>query len=90
MFQLPIGMIGVPLGVVTLPSMSRELALGEVERYLALVRRTIRLILFVMMPLSGLAIITRGGSSRLLFDYGQMDADAIQHTARPLAGCSWR
>ncbi len=81
-FQLPIGTIGVPLGVVTLPSMSRELALGEVERYLALVRRTIRLILFVMIPLSGLAIITRGGVVRLLFDYGQMDAEAIQQHRR--------
>ena len=72
-FQLPIGVIGIPLGVVTLPSMSRELALGEVERYLALVRRAIRLILFVMIPLTGLAIITRGGVVRLLFDYGKMD-----------------
>lgn len=83
-FQLPIGTIGVPLGVVTLPSMARELALGEVERFLALVRRTIRLILFVMIPLTGLAIITRGGVVRLLFDYGQMDAETIQRTAETL------
>ncbi len=83
-FQLPIGVIGIPLGVVTLPSMSRELALGEVERYLALVRRAIRLILFVMIPLTGLAIITRGGVVRLLFDYGKMDEEALQQTSQTL------
>ncbi|MGH2512247.1 MAG: murein biosynthesis integral membrane protein MurJ [Candidatus Limnocylindrales bacterium] len=84
-FQLPIGVIGVPLGVVTLPSLSRELARGEVERFLDLVRRAIRLIVFVMVPLSGLSIIARGGVVRLLFGYGRMDAQAIERTAATLA-----
>jgi putative peptidoglycan lipid II flippase len=83
-FQLPIGLLGIPLGVVTLPSMSRELALGQVERFLALVRQAIRLILFVMIPLTGLAIITRGGVVRLLFDYGRMDEQALEWTAATL------
>ena len=83
-FQLPIGLVGVPLGVVTLPSMARELALGEVERFLALVRQAVRLILFVMIPLTGLAIITRGGVVQLLFDYGRMDDEALERTAQTL------
>ncbi|MFI5199185.1 MAG: murein biosynthesis integral membrane protein MurJ [Candidatus Limnocylindrales bacterium] len=83
-FQLPIGLLGIPLGVVTLPSMSRELALGQIERFLALVRQAIRLILFVMIPLTGLAIITRGGVVRLLFDYGRMDDQALEWTAATL------
>jgi putative peptidoglycan lipid II flippase len=83
-FQLPIGVIGIPLGVVTLPALSRELALGEVERYLALVRQSIRLILFVMIPLTGLSIIARVGVVRLLFDYGRMDAVSIDRTATTL------
>ena len=83
-FQLPIGIIGVPLGVVTLPALSRELALGEVERYLDLVRQAIRLILFVMIPLTGLSMIARGGVVRLLFDYGHMDDQSVERTATTL------
>ncbi len=83
-FQLPIGVIGVPLGVVTLPALSRELALGEIERYLALVRHAIRLIIFVMVPLTGLSIIARGGVVRLLFGYGRMDEVSIERTATTL------
>jgi putative peptidoglycan lipid II flippase len=83
-FQLPIGVIGVPLGVVTLPALSRELARGDVKRYLALIRQAIRLILFVMIPLTGLSIIARGEVVRLLFGYGRMDEPSIERTATTL------
>ena len=83
-FQLPIGVVGVPLGVVVLPSLARELALGNVERYLALVRQAIRLVLFVMIPLTGLSIIARGEVVRLLFGYGRMDVASIERTAATL------
>jgi len=83
-FQLPIGVVGIPLGVVTLPALARELALGDVERYLALIRQAIRLILFVMIPLTGLAIIARGEVVRLLFAYGRMDQASIERTATTL------
>jgi putative peptidoglycan lipid II flippase len=83
-FQLPIGVVGIPLGVVTLPALSRELALGEIERYLALIRQAIRLILFVMIPLTGLAIIARGEAVRILFGYGKMDEGSIERTATTL------
>jgi putative peptidoglycan lipid II flippase len=83
-FQLPIGVIGVPLGVVTLPALSRELARGQVERYLALIRQAIRLILFVMIPLTGLSIVARGEVVKLLFGYGRMDETSIERTATTL------
>ena len=83
-FQLPIGVIGIPLGVVTLPALSRELALGETERFLDLVRRALRLILFVMLPLTGFAIIARGEVVRILFGYGRMDEVSIERTATTL------
>jgi putative peptidoglycan lipid II flippase len=83
-FQLPIGVIGIPLGVVTLPALSRELALGETERFLVLVRRALRLILFVMLPLTGFSIIARGEVVRILFGYGRMDEVSIERTATTL------
>lgn len=82
--QLPIGVIGVPLGVVTLPALSHELAVGDVKRYLALIRQAIRLILFVMIPLTGLSIIARGEVVRLFFGYGRMDEPSIERTATTL------
>ncbi len=84
LFQLPIGVIGVPLGIVTLPAFARELALGKLDRYLALVRESLRLILFVMIPLTGLSIVARGDVVRLLFGYGRIDEATLERTAATL------
>ena len=59
MFQIPIGVIGIPLGVVMLPSMSRDLARGDVASYVSLVGRALRLILWVMLPLPPMTIVLR-------------------------------
>ena len=71
MLQIPIGLIGVPLAMVILPSMSRELARGEVDSYLRLVVRAIRLLLFAMLPISVVGIVVRTPAVSLLFDYGE-------------------
>jgi putative peptidoglycan lipid II flippase len=55
-----------------------------VERYLALIRQAIRLILFVMIPLTGLSIVARGEVVKLLFGYGRMDETSIERTATTL------
>jgi putative peptidoglycan lipid II flippase len=82
--QIPIGVIGVPLGVVLLPSMSRALATGQVRTYGVLVVRSLRLLLFVMLFLTGLAMVLRRQVVTLLFDYGRFDARAIDLTANTL------
>lgn len=82
--QIPIGIIGVPLGVVVFPTLARELALGAAERYLALLTRSIRLVLFVMLPLTGLAMVLRRQVVSLLFEYGRFDQAAIDLTANTL------
>ena len=48
--QIPMGVIGIPLGIVIFPSLSRELAVGRTGSYLELVARSIRILLFVMLP----------------------------------------
>jgi putative peptidoglycan lipid II flippase len=82
--QIPIGVIGVPLGVVLLPEMSRALATGQVRAYGTLVVRSLRLLLFVMLFLTGLAMVLRRQIVTLLFDYGRFDARAIDLTANTL------
>ena len=49
LLQIPIGVIGVPLGVVVFPALSREAALGRAEEFAALLSRAVRLLLFVML-----------------------------------------
>jgi putative peptidoglycan lipid II flippase len=82
--QIPIGVIGVPLGIVIFPSMARELALGAVGAYIALLTRSLRLLLFVMLPLTGLGMVLRLPIVTLLFDYGKFGPEAVELTATTL------
>ena len=83
--QIPIGVIGVPLGVVIFPSISREHALGAVESFVGLVTRSVRLLVFAMVPIAALGIALRIPIVELLFGYGKFDAADIDRTAATLA-----
>jgi putative peptidoglycan lipid II flippase len=84
MLQIPVGLIGVPLGVVAFPSMARDLARGAVGDYVALVTRSVRLLLFVMLPLSAVGMVLAQDIVTLLFDYGRVDDQALAMTADTL------
>ena len=84
LLQIPIGVIGVPLGVVVFPSLSREVALGRVNEYVGLLTRALRLLLYVMLPIGGLMAILRRQVVTLLFGYGRFDAASIDLTANAL------
>jgi putative peptidoglycan lipid II flippase len=84
LLQIPIGVIGVPLGIVVLPSLSREAALGRLEEFAALVSRAIRLLLFVMLPITGIAMVLRHEIVEVLFGSGRFGAAAIDLTAATL------
>ena len=81
LFQIPFGVIGVPIGVVALPSLSTELARGDVERYLSLLTRSMRLILFVMIPITALTIVLRAQVVSAVFDWGRFGAAGVDATA---------
>ena len=81
LLQIPIGVIGVPLGVVVLPSLSREAAIGNLHEFAALMSRAIRLILFVMIPITGISIVLRHEIVGVLFGYSRFDAAALDQTA---------
>ncbi len=84
LLQIPIGVIGVPLGVVVFPALSREAALGRADEFAALLSRAVRLLLFVMLPITGIGIVLRREVTELLFGYGRFDAGAIDLTAATL------
>ncbi len=85
LLQIPIGVIGVPLGIVVLPSLSREAAVGNLTEFAALMSRAIRLIVFVMIPITSIAIVLRSEVVRLLFGDAKLDAFALDQTATTLA-----
>jgi putative peptidoglycan lipid II flippase len=84
LLQIPIGVIGVPLGVVVFPALSREAALGRADEFAALLSRAVRLLLFVMLPITGIGIVLRREITELLFGYGRFDDAAIDLTAATL------
>ncbi len=81
LLQIPIGVIGVPVGIVVLPSLSRVAALGDTQAFAGLMSQAIRLIVFTMLPITGIAIVLRHEIVQVLFGYGKFDAAAIQQTA---------
>jgi putative peptidoglycan lipid II flippase len=84
LLQIPIGVIGVPLGVVMFPTLARDFATGAATEYLALLTRSLRLLLYVMLPIAGLLIVLRRQVVTVLFDYGRFDDRAIDLTANTL------
>ena len=57
LLQIPLGVIGVPLGIVLLPALSTEIATGTVERFLGMVGRALRLLVFVMLPIAAIGAV---------------------------------
>jgi putative peptidoglycan lipid II flippase len=82
--QIPMGVIGIPLGIVIFPSLSRELAVGRTSSYLELVARSVRILLFVMLPIAALGAVLSVVAIDLLLGYGRFDSDAVQLTASTL------
>jgi putative peptidoglycan lipid II flippase len=73
LLQIPIGVIGVPLGIVLLPSLSRHAAIvGREAEFADLLTRAVRLLLFVMIPIAGLAAVLRRELVELLFGGGRL------------------
>ena len=82
LLQIPIGVIGVPLGVVLFPSLSHEIAVGDRAAFVGLLTRAMRAIVFVMIPVAALTAILRTEGVALLF--GRFTADAVALTAATL------
>jgi putative peptidoglycan lipid II flippase len=84
LLQIPIGLIGVPLGIVVLPSLASLAALGDLHEFAALMSRAIRLTIFVMVPVTGIAIVLRQEIVNVLFGYSRFDDAALALIAATL------
>ncbi len=84
LLQIPIGVIGVPLGIVVLPSLSRVAAVGREPEFVSMLTRALRLLVYVMIPIGALFAIVRVETVSLLFDDGSYDGAALALTAATL------
>ena len=78
--QIPVGLVGIPLGIVLLPPLSQAIARGDDERFRVLVDQSLRLLLFVVVPLTLLALALGQPALGLLYRYGEItnaDIDAM-------------
>jgi putative peptidoglycan lipid II flippase len=84
LMQIPLGVIGTPLGIVIFPSMARELALGRTGHYLEILGRSLRILAFVMLPISIFGMVLREQVVELLIGYGRYTEAAERLTADTL------
>ena len=84
LLQIPLGVIGVPLGIVLLPTLSREIATGAFATFALLVSQAIRVLLVVMLPIAAVGIVLRDDLVALLFGGAQLDPAAVTATADTL------
>lgn len=83
--QIPLGVIGFPLGVVLLPSLSRAVAAGETREFGYLITGAMRLLLWTTMFLAAVGMVLGTQTVTLLFGGGDgFGPQALAMTASTL------
>jgi putative peptidoglycan lipid II flippase len=84
-FQLPLGVIGVAIGVVLLPDLSHKLRSGDHDAVLASENRALEFALLLTMPAAIALFIASGPIMCVLFERGAFTAADTQATAAMLS-----
>ena len=86
--QLPLGLIGIGLGTVLLPTISRQLGLGKHAEAMETQNRGMELALFFTLPATVALIVCGGPIIAALFQHGAFTAADTIATAGALAAFS--
>lgn len=86
--QLPLGLIGIGLGTVLLPTISRQLGAGQEAAAMETQNRGLELALLLTLPAAVALIVCGGPIAAALFGYGKFDAGDVARTAQALAAFS--
>src|SRR5665811_112014 len=84
-FQLPLGMVGVAVGVVLLPDLSRKLRAGDTKAVIASENRALEFALLLTLPAAVALFIAAGPIIRVLFERGAFTTVDPRATAGMLA-----
>jgi putative peptidoglycan lipid II flippase len=85
LFQLPLGIIGVAIGVVLLPALSHKLRTGDHAAVLASENRALEFALLLTMPAATALFIAAAPIIRVLFERGAFTPEDSAATAAMLA-----
>ena len=86
--QLPLGLIGIGLGTVLLPTISRQLGGGEDAAAMETQNRGMELALLLTLPATMALVLCGEPIAAALFGYGKFDAMDTHYTAQALAAFS--
>ncbi len=86
--QLPLGLIGIGLGTVLLPTISRQLGAGQQAEAMATQNRGLELALLLALPATVALVICGEPIVAALFGYGRYHANDTHATAQALAAFS--
>ena len=86
--QLPLGLIGIGLGTVLLPTISRLLGKGEEAAAMETQNRGMELALFLTLPATAALIVCGVPIAAALFQHGKFGMDDTLFTAQALAAFS--
>jgi len=81
--QIPLGVIGFPMGIVLLPSLSRAMATHRMDDFRVLVERSLRLLLWLTLFVMTTGIVLRVPITEVLFG-GALSAEVLAWTAATL------
>ena len=85
LFQLPLGVIGVAIGVVLLPTLSRKLRSGDLEGAAQSQNRALEFSLFLTLPAAAALIVIGRPILHTVFEHGAFTRDATLNTSTALA-----
>jgi putative peptidoglycan lipid II flippase len=85
-FQIPIGMIAYPLGIVALPTLSQRVAAGAIAEYVDLVTRALRLLGFAMLPVACIAVGVALPVVDLVISFGRVEEAGVILTSEAFIG----
>ena len=94
---LPLGLVILPLVNVIYPELTTRIAQGDRRGFAAALNRSLRLLVFLMMPITAGLVLLRVEITRLVFERGQFDfqdtlltAYALLFYCLGLTGYAWR
>jgi len=84
LFQLPVGIFALAIGVAVFPTLSEQAALKKLKDFLETISGAIRLIIFITVPVSIGMVVLRFPLIRILFEHGEFGPKDTEATAIPL------
>jgi putative peptidoglycan lipid II flippase len=84
LMELPTGLLGVALGTILLPSLSKAHSLGDTVEYSGLLDWGLRITFLLALPAGVALAVLAEPITSTLFHYGKFDAQSVTMTSRAL------